>query len=86
MGTLIGWQKFLVIQLSLVVLFGIIAFWFFYVQHQHELSYKQWKKNWQFLLSAIKGSTHYNLPKVFHWLTGNIGYHHIHHLSSLIPK
>ena len=86
MGTLIGWQKFLVIQLSLVVLFGIIAFWFFYVQHQHELSYKQWKKNWQFLLSAIKGSTHYNLPKVFHWLTGNIGYHHIHHLSSLIPN
>ena len=85
-GWLVGWQKFLLIQVTLVVLFGIIAFWFFYVQHQHEMSYKQWKKNWQFILSAIKGSTYYKLPKMFHWLTGNIGYHHIHHLSSLIPN
>ena len=77
---------FLLIQLTLVTLFGIVAFWFFYVQHQHEFSYKQWKYNWDFLLSAIRGSTYYKLPRVFHWLTGNIGYHHIHHLSSLIPN
>lgn len=86
LAILIGWKKFLLIQFSLVVLFGIIAFWFFYVQHQHEFSYKHWKKNWSFLISAIRGATFYKLPKVIHWLTGNIGYHHVHHLNSLIPN
>lgn len=85
-GTLIGWKMFLLVQMTLVLLFGIVAFWFFYVQHQHEFSYKEWQGNWDFLLSAIRGSSYYKLPKVFHWLTGNIGYHHIHHLSSIIPN
>ncbi len=86
LGYLLGWKRFLFIQLSTVFLFSIIAFWFFYVQHTHETAYHTWKKNWDFLLASIRGSSYYKLPKVFHWLTGNIGYHHIHHLSSLIPN
>ena len=86
LGFLLGWVKFLVIQLMLVFFFGIIAFWFFYVQHQHEMAYKEWKENWDFVLSAVKGATYYKLPKMWQWLTGNIGIHHIHHLSSLIPN
>lgn len=85
-GFLIGWEKFLMIQIPITIFFGVIAVWFFYVQHQHEHAYKQWKKNWDYLLSAIKGSTYYKLPRLMHWLTGNIGYHHIHHLSSGIPN
>ncbi len=85
-GTLIGWPMFLIIQFTLIFLFGVVAFWFFYVQHQHEFSYKQWKGNWDFLLASIRGSSYYKLPKSLHWLTGNIGYHHLHHLSSLIPN
>jgi omega-6 fatty acid desaturase (delta-12 desaturase) len=46
----------------------------------------QWGDKWDYLMAAIKGSTYYKLPKIFHWLTGNIGYHHIHHLSSRIPN
>ncbi len=86
MGFLIGWKKFLLVQAPIIVFFGIIAIWFFYVQHQHEENYKQWKENWEYLLSAIRGSSYYKLPKVMMWLTGNIGFHHIHHLSSLIPN
>lgn len=86
LGYLLGWQRFLLIQATIIFLFGIVAFWFFYVQHQHEDGYKRWKGNWDFLVSSIKGSTYYKLPKLFHWLTGNIGYHHIHHLSSQIPN
>lgn len=85
-GFTLGWAKFLIVQLMLVFFFGIISFWFFYVQHQHEYAYKEWKDNWDFLLSAIKGATYYKLPKMWQWLTGNIGIHHIHHLSSLIPN
>ena len=86
LGYFLGWKEFLFIQLFLVFTFGIIAFWFFYVQHQHEHAYKEHKENWDYVLAAIKGSTYYKLPKIFQWLTGNIGIHHIHHLSSLIPN
>ena len=82
----IGWKKFFLVQIPILVLFAIIAVWFFYVQHQHEHTYKQWKENWEYLLSAVIGSTYYKLPKVFQWLTGNIGLHHIHHLNSKIPN
>ena len=46
----------------------------------------RWDGNWDYLLAAIKGATLYDLPKAWHWLTGDIGYHHIHHLSSRIPN
>jgi acyl-lipid omega-6 desaturase (Delta-12 desaturase) len=82
----LGWKALVMVQLPILMMFGTIAIWFFYVQHQHEYSYKQWKDKWDYTVSAIQGSTFYNLPRVFHWLTGNIGYHHIHHLNSLIPS
>ncbi len=85
-GFVLGWKVFLLVQMPIWIFFGIIAIWFFYVQHQHEPGYKEWKNKWDYLLSAIKGSSFYDLPKFMHWLTGNIGYHHIHHLSSLIPN
>ncbi len=86
LGWLVGWLKFFGIQLFIVFTFFIIAFWFFYVQHQHEEGYMRWRKNWNFLLASIRGASYYKLPKVLQWLTGNIGFHHVHHLSSLIPN
>lgn len=86
LGFLLGWKKFLFVQFSIIGMFMIIAFWFFYIQHQHEHAYFDWKKNWNFLVASIRGATFYKLPKMFTWLTGNIGYHHIHHLNSLIPS
>lgn len=83
---IVGWKKFFMVQVPILVLFAIIAVWFFYVQHQHEQTYKQWRTNWEYLLSAIKGSTYYKLPRMFQWLTGNIGLHHIHHLNPKIPN
>ena len=85
-GYWIGYKAFFLVQIPIWIFFGIIAIWFFYVQHQHEDTYKQWKDGWEYLLAAFKGSTFYDLPKWMHWLTGNIGYHHIHHLNSLIPN
>lgn len=46
----------------------------------------RWDGDWDYLLAAIRGATLYDLHPVFHWLTGNIGYHHLHHLSSRIPN
>ena len=86
LGFLLGWKHFLVVQGSTLFFFGTIAFWFFYVQHQHEETYQRWTNRWDYLLASIRGATFYKLPRIGHWLTGNIGYHHIHHLSSRIPN
>ncbi len=86
LGYALGWVEFAVIQGSIVFFFGVIAFWFFYVQHQHEETYMRWSEKWDYLLAAIRGATFYDLPRVAHFLTGNIGFHHIHHLSSRIPN
>jgi omega-6 fatty acid desaturase (delta-12 desaturase) len=86
LALILGWQKFLMVHIPVLLIFGIIAFWFFYVQHQHEENYKEWKDQWDHLLASVKGSTFYKLPRLFQWLTGNIGYHHIHHLNSKIPN
>jgi omega-6 fatty acid desaturase (delta-12 desaturase) len=67
-------------------MFGMIAIWFFYIQHQHEWGYKAFQDKREYVRSAVLGSTFYDLPKWLHWLTGNIGYHHIHHLNSAIPS
>jgi acyl-lipid omega-6 desaturase (Delta-12 desaturase) len=83
---LLGYKAFLMVHLPILVFFGVIAVWFFYVQHQHETTYKQWKEKWDYIRAAVQGSTYYKLPRLFHWLTGNIGYHHIHHLNPLVPN
>lgn len=59
--------------------------WLFYVQHQFEGAYWRAPGEWRFVESALRGSSHLDLPGPLRWLTGNIGYHHIHHLSVEIP-
>jgi omega-6 fatty acid desaturase (delta-12 desaturase) len=48
--------------------------------------YWERQEKWDFLDAAIKGSSFYKLPKILQWFSGNIGYHHIHHLSPRIPN
>lgn len=78
--------KFLAVQFINLFFFGTYALWFFYIQHQYEGIYKSTKENWDYVVSAVRGSTYYDLPTIGHWLTGNIGYHHIHHLCPIIPN
>lgn len=83
---LLDWKKVVLLQVVILCAFAIIAIWFFYVQHQHEHGYKHWKDKWEFMYAAIKGSSYYKLPKIMNWFTGNIAFHHIHHLNPAIPN
>jgi omega-6 fatty acid desaturase (delta-12 desaturase) len=76
----------LLLHVAQVWLFGCYALWFFYVQHQHETTFKAWKDRWDYLRAAVQGSTFYQLPRALNWLTANIAYHHIHHLNPLVPN
>jgi omega-6 fatty acid desaturase (delta-12 desaturase) len=82
----IGLPTFLLIELPVMVLASAAGSWLFYVQHQYEDAYWQPNRSWDFTDSALAGSSYYHLPRVLQWFTGNIGFHHIHHLNSRIPN
>ena len=56
------------------------------MQHQFEHTYWTRGEDWDAARAAVEGSSFYDLPRVVHWFTGNIGYHHIHHLASRVPN
>jgi omega-6 fatty acid desaturase (delta-12 desaturase) len=86
MGLLIGFKTYAILQLSVAVIAATTGVWLFYVQHQYEGVYWEKHESWDYARAAVEGSSFYKLPKVLQWFTGNIGYHHIHHLSPRIPN
>lgn len=72
--------------LPVVWLGGLMGIWMFYVQHQYKDVYWANEAEWSYVFSAVKGASYYQLPKLLQWITGNIGFHHIHHLSPRIPN
>lgn len=85
-GLLIGFGALAAVLLPCVVIAGSLGTWFFYVQHQFERTYWEHTPEWDYTLAAMHGSSYYKLPRVLQWFTGNIGFHHIHHLSPRIPN
>jgi omega-6 fatty acid desaturase (delta-12 desaturase) len=81
-----GVKEYLMIQVPIMMFGGAIAVWMFYVQHQFEEVYWERHDDWEYFPAAIEGSSFYKLPRLLHWYTGNIGYHHIHHMSPRIPN
>ena len=79
LALIVGWG-------TTLLLASTIGVWFFYVQHQFEDTYWRPAGEWDFHAAALEGSSFYDLPRVLHWLTGSIGFHHIHHLASKIPS
>jgi len=83
---LIGLKTYLIIQIPILLISHSIGLWLFYVQHQYEDASWEREAKWDYKIAAIKGSSYLKLPAVFQWFTGNIGFHHVHHLSSRIPN
>jgi len=81
-----GLEAYLVIQLTILLIAGSAGIWLFYVQHQFEGVYWERRNEWDYAEAALQGSSFYKLPKVLQWFSGNIGFHHIHHLSPRIPN
>ena len=80
-----GWKPVLLVHLPSLALAASIGVWLFYVQHQFEQTYWARRGKWELTEAALHGSSHYDLPAPLRWLTGNIGVHHVHHVSSRIP-
>ncbi|HTX53840.1 MAG TPA: fatty acid desaturase [Candidatus Baltobacteraceae bacterium] len=83
---LVGIQAYLLIQVPVLMVASSVGVWLFYVQHQFEDTYWEHRDRWNYVEAALQGSSYYQLPRVLQWFTGNIGFHHIHHLSPGIPN
>ena len=86
MSCAFGVGAYLILQLIAFGVAASVGVWLFYVQHQFEGVYWERSENWDYTTAALKGSSFYKLPKILQWFSGNIGFHHIHHLSPRIPN
>ena len=86
MSVLFGFKTYVLLQCGVLLAAGVAGVWLFYVQHQFEGVYWERGKEWDYATAALQGSSFYKLPKVLQWFSGNIGFHHIHHLSPRIPN
>jgi acyl-lipid omega-6 desaturase (Delta-12 desaturase) len=82
----LGWRTVLLVQGPSLLIMGAVGIWLFYVQHQFEDAYWQAHDDWRYDEAALRGSSYLRLPRVLQFFTGNIGFHHVHHLSARIPN
>ncbi len=88
-GALAAWLGFgplLLVWAPPALLAGSTGIWLFYVQHQFEDAYWESSDQWSYADAALQGSSYLKLPKVLQFFTGNIGLHHVHHLSARVPN
>ncbi len=57
----------------------------FYAQHDFPEINVQPRESWEYTRAALESSSYMELSPLMHWFTGNIGYHHVHHLNPGIP-
>lgn len=86
MSLLLGLKTYLLIQVPLLLISHVVGLWLFYIQHQFEDVSWDRAESWDYKTAAIEGSSFLKLPRILQWFTGNIGYHHVHHLSPRIPN
>jgi omega-6 fatty acid desaturase (delta-12 desaturase) len=82
----IGLKAVLMMWAPIMIVAGVWGVWLFYVQHQYEDTYWRGRNEWEYGTAALMGSSYYKLPRIVQWFSGNIGFHHIHHLSPKIPN
>ncbi|MEN8151079.1 MAG: fatty acid desaturase [Planctomycetota bacterium] len=81
-----GLRTFLLVQVPVTLISASAGVWLFYVQHQFEDTYWRWKPDWDYHDAALHGCSNYEVGGPLMWITGNIGLHHIHHMSARIPN
>lgn len=82
----LGLWGYLFLQVATLYVAGVLGVWLFFVQHQFDEVYWEGNETWEFTRAALAGSSFYKLPRALDWISGSIGYHHIHHLNPQIPN
>jgi omega-6 fatty acid desaturase (delta-12 desaturase) len=86
LAALMGWRAVLMVHLPVMVVASIFGFWLVSLQHRFETARWMARSDWDFVAASLDGSSWFRLPRALHWLTGNIGFHHVHHLNPHVPN
>lgn len=86
LSLIIGFKAFVLVELPIIAIASSAGVWLFYWQHQFEDVYWERHDQWDFAEAGLHGSSYYKMPRIFQWFSGNIGFHHIHHLSPRVPN
>ena len=81
-----GPSRYIAVQLMVLTFGGIPAVYLFYVQHRFPDTYWRRHAEWDYIEASLASSSRVSLPRFLQWVTGNIGFHHIHHLAPRIPN
>jgi omega-6 fatty acid desaturase (delta-12 desaturase) len=82
----VGFRTYLLVQAPVLIMAATLGVWLFYQQHQFEDVYWARHDQWDPWRVAMEGASYYRLPKLLQWATGNIGFHHVHHVRPGIPN
>jgi omega-6 fatty acid desaturase (delta-12 desaturase) len=85
-GLTIGVKTYVLVQLPVLMIAATFGVWLFYIQHQFEGVYWARHDVWDPWRVALEGASFYKLPKLMQWISGNIGFHHVHHVRPAIPN
>lgn len=86
LAAMLGWREVLLVHLPIMVVASITGVWLFSLQHRFETARWTARSDWRFVDAALAGSSWLDLPRTLHWISGNIGFHHIHHLNPHVPN
>lgn len=86
LSLLFGWRAVLMVQLPVAAIAAIYGVWLFSLQHRFEGVVWSRQDGWDPGHASVTGSSYLKLPRILQWFTGNIGFHHIHHLNARIPN
>ena len=85
-GVTVGLRTYVLIQLPVLMMAATLGIWLFYNQHQFAGVYWARHEEWDPWRVAMEGASYYQLPPSLQWITGNIGFHHVHHMRPGIPN
>jgi len=86
LAALFGWREVLLVHVPIMAVASILGVWLFTLQHRFDSALWTPRAQWRFVDAALDGSAWLDLPRGLHWLTGNIGFHHVHHLNPRVPN
>jgi len=85
LGLLLGFKQVLLVQIPIIAVGSMIGVWLFTAQHRFETVRWMRRADWSLLAASLEGASFLRLPRLLQWFTGNIGFHHIHHLQPRVP-
>jgi omega-6 fatty acid desaturase (delta-12 desaturase) len=86
LGFALGLRRELLVQLPVTAAASIIGVWLFSVQHRFEGVLWARQSDWNVLDASLRSCSYLKLPRILRWFTGNIGFHHVHHLDPKVPN